>query len=305
VIRVAAVGDVHIGGEGAGRLAEHFASVDDHADLLLLAGDLTRCGEPSEARSLAAVLDGLHVPVVAVLGNHDHHAGQAEAVSGALSDVGVHVLEGTSVELDVDGTTVGVAGTKGFGGGFTGASGSEFGEAAMKAFARHSREVADGLGAALDELSADVRLALTHYSPVRDTLRGEPSELYPFLGSYLLAEVIDAAAVDAAFHGHAHRGQERGVTDGGVAVRNVAEPVIGAPFRVYGIGIRSTGLHEEGRAMTDPEPRTVDQDHHDDHDDHEPIGGTGGSSDDDEQPDDTGATGTLGDRSSAAADRPV
>jgi Icc-related predicted phosphoesterase len=269
VIRVAAVGDVHIGGEGPGRLAAHLESIGDHADLLLLAGDLTRCGEPGEARALAAALAGLDIPVVAVLGNHDHHADQADAITDILGGAGVCMLEGTSVELDVGGTTVGVAGTKGFGGGFTGAHGSEFGEPEMKAFARHTREVAERLGEALAQLGSQVRIALTHYSPVRDTLRGEPQELYPFLGSYLLAEAIDANAVDVAFHGHAHRGKERGLTDGGVAVRNVAEPVLGAPYRVYGLGPRDR--YAEG------------------------IGGTGGSSDDDTQPDDTGATGTLSD----------
>jgi Icc-related predicted phosphoesterase len=235
VIRVAAVGDVHVGGEGAGRVAEDLRAVRDHADLLLLAGDLTRCGEPSEAAALADVLAGLAVPVVAVLGNHDHHADRAAAVTATLEDAGVCVLEGAAVELELGGATVGVAGTKGFGGGFAGASGSEFGEPEMKAFARHAREVAERFGEALTGLRTEVRIALTHYAPVRDTLRGEPPELFPFLGSYLLAEVIDAAGVDVAFHGHAHHGRERGLTDGGVAVRNVAEPVLGAPYRVYGI----------------------------------------------------------------------
>jgi Icc-related predicted phosphoesterase len=236
VIRVAAVGDIHTGPEGAGRLAEHLETLADHADLLLLAGDLTRCGEPSEARALAEVLPAASVPVVAVLGNHDHHGGRAGEVVAALERRGVCVLEGTAVELDVHGERIGIAGTKGFGGGFAGASGTEFGEDEMKAFARHGREVAAGLGEALAGLGTAVRIALTHYSPVRDTLRGEPPEIYPFLGSYLLAEVIDGAGVTVAIHGHAHRGREHGTTDGGVPVRNVAEPVIGVPYRVYGVG---------------------------------------------------------------------
>jgi Icc-related predicted phosphoesterase len=176
------------------------------------------------------------MPVVAVLGNHDHQAGRPGDVTAALERRGVCVLEGTAVELAVDGVAVGIAGTKGFGGGFAGATGTEFGEDEMKAFARHGREVAAGLGEALDGLRADIRIALTHYSPVRDTLRGEPPEIYPFLGSYLLAEAIDAASAAVAIHGHAHRGREHGTTDGGVPVRNVAEPVIGMPYRVYGVG---------------------------------------------------------------------
>ena len=50
-------------------------------------------------------------------------------------------------------------------------------------------------------VDADLRLALLHYSPVRDTLQGEPPEIFPFLGSYLLAEAIDAAGADLASTG--------------------------------------------------------------------------------------------------------
>ena len=137
MIRVAAVGDVHVGPECAGQLRPSYAGLADHADLLLLAGDLTRCGEPAEVDVLCRELDGVEVPVVAVLGNHDHHAGYPAEVTARLGEAGIHVLDGTSVVLDVDGVSVGVAGTKGFGGGFAGASGSAFGEAEMKAFIEH------------------------------------------------------------------------------------------------------------------------------------------------------------------------
>ena len=152
-----------------------------------------------------------------------------------LGEAGIHVLERTSVVIDVDGVSVGIAGTKGFGGGFAGASGSAFGEAEMKAFIDHTQCLADGLRDALGVLTTDVRLALLHYSPIEETLRGERLEIYPFLGSYLLAEAIDDAGCDVAFHGHAHHGTERGVTAGGTRVRNVAQPVIAHPYRVYGV----------------------------------------------------------------------
>jgi Icc-related predicted phosphoesterase len=240
VIRVAAVGDIHVGTESAGRLKPCFDELHEHADLLLLAGDLTRCGTRAEAAVLAAELADVQVPVVAVLGNHDLHADAADEVVEALAEVGVHVLDGSATVLDVDGFSVGVAGTKGFGGGFPGASGSEFGEPEMKAFMRHAREVACGLQDALSVLATDVRIALTHYAPVEETLRGERLEIYPFLGCWLLAEAIDEAGADVAFHGHAHRGAERGVTPGGVRVRNVAQPVLGHPYRVYGVEPRGS-----------------------------------------------------------------
>jgi Icc-related predicted phosphoesterase len=235
VIRVAAVGDIHLGPECTGQLRPGLEGLADHADLLLLAGDLTRCGEPAEIDVVCGELADVTVPVVAVLGNHDHHAGQAAENARRLGEAGIHVLEGTSVVLDVEGVSVGVAGTKGFGGGFVGASGSAFGEDEMKAFIAYTVRLADGLRDALAVLPTDVRLALLHYSPIDETLRGERLEIYPFLGSYLLAEAIDDAGCDVAFHGHAHHGTERGVTAGGTRVRNVAQPVLARPYRVYGI----------------------------------------------------------------------
>jgi Icc-related predicted phosphoesterase len=127
-----------------------------------------------------------------------------------------------------------VAGVKGFGGGFAGACGSDFGEREMKAFVTHTKDVAHRLEAALAGLQdADARVALLHYAPVEATLQGERLEIYPFLGSYLLGEAVDRAGADLALHGHAHAGTEKGVTPGGVHVRNVAQAVIRAPYRVY------------------------------------------------------------------------
>jgi Icc-related predicted phosphoesterase len=236
VVRIAAVGDVHAGAdaESAARVRDGMATLPDHADLLLLAGDLTRCGDPSEAAVLAEAVAATGVPTVAVLGNHDLHADRVPEVLATLTAAGIAVLDGTATAVDVAGHRVGVAGGNGFGGGFAGACVSDFGEPETKAFARHGAAVAARLGEALAELdAADLRLVLLHYSPVRDTLQGEPLEIYPFLGSYLLAEAIDATGAELVVHGHAHRGSERGTTPGGVRVRNVAQPVIRAAYRVF------------------------------------------------------------------------
>jgi Icc-related predicted phosphoesterase len=236
MIRLAAVGDLHAGADTAGSVREQLADVGDRADVLLLAGDLTRRGTLEEARVLADELQGIAVPVIAVLGNHDHHSGRADEVRAEVEAAGVTVLEGEGTSLEVDGTRLGVAGTKGFGGGFAGKSATEFGEEEMKSFVRHTREIGERLRIALSGLDADVRVALLHYSPIPDTLEGEPPEIFPFLGSYLLGEAVDAAGADLVVHGHAHRGVEKGCTPGGIPVRNVAQHVLNRPYTVYRLG---------------------------------------------------------------------
>jgi Icc-related predicted phosphoesterase len=233
--RIAAVGDIHVGTDSVGRVAAGLWHVAERADVLLLAGDLTRCGTPDEAELVAIELADVTVPVVAVLGNHDHHGDAPEEVTAVLRDAGVEVLDGASTVVEGGGTVLGIAGVKGFGGGFAGACATAFGEQAMKAFVGETRAEAARLHDALVELRGrcDRTVALLHYSPVEETLRGERLEIYPFLGSQLLAEAIDAAGADLVLHGHAHHGTERGVTPGGIRVRNVAQPVIGHAYRVF------------------------------------------------------------------------
>ncbi|HEU5474973.1 MAG TPA: metallophosphoesterase [Actinophytocola sp.] len=234
MIRIAAVGDVHLGEDARGRLRPALENVGEHADVLLVAGDLTRHGTLDEAQVVADEFADLPVPVITVLGNHDYHSDQQEAIAGLLEDNGIRVLEGGSMVVEVGDARLGVAGVKGFGGGFAGKCGSAFGEPEMKAFIAHTGQIADRLRHALDSMEdVDVRVALTHYAPTADTLRGEPPEIYPFLGSYLLGEAIDTAGTDLAIHGHAHFGCEQGLTAGGVRVRNVAQPVINSAFAVY------------------------------------------------------------------------
>jgi Icc-related predicted phosphoesterase len=170
---------------------------------------------------------------VAVLGNHDCHADEAAEVSEILERAGVRVLDGTATTVEVDGATVGIAGTKGFGGGFAGACASNFGEREMKTFVGVTEDISARLGEALRTVRCDALVALTHYAPVPDTLVGEPLEIYPFLGCYQLGNAVDSAPTALALHGHAHHGSERGRTPGGVPVRNVAHPVIKQAYNVY------------------------------------------------------------------------
>lgn len=249
MIRLAAVGDIHYDRNSAGRLGQFLPRLEGAADLLLIAGDLTQVGSVEEISILADDLATSPVPVVAVLGNHDYHSEQAQKVVEILTRAGVTVLEGSSVTFNLGNCTVGVAGVKGFGGGFIGACATDFGEVEMKEFIRFTKTQADGLKASLQALETDYKIALTHYSPCKETLMGEKKEIYPFLGSYLLAEAIDEGEADICFHGHAHHGVERGSTAGGIPVRNVAMPVIRHPFNIY-------CLNKEGLV-----PHTEVQDH--------------------------------------------
>jgi len=249
VIRLAAVGDIHVDETNAHAWRAALAPCSDDADLLLLAGDLTQQGLEVEARALTIALAEVRIGIAAVLGNHDHEQGAMSEIAAILSDAGVCVLEGEGRVLHANGARVGVAGVKGFGGGFEGASGSEFGESVMKQFMATTRISADRLRQALQDLVADFRIALLHYAPIPATLLGEPAALQPFLGSHLLGAAIDAAGADLVLHGHAHHGTERGRTARGIPVRNVASPVIGSGYRVYEL----PGVIERAREA-DPDP---------------------------------------------------
>ena len=236
MIRIAAVGDLHFGRDSAGTMQLAFEELSSQADMLLLAGDFTRHGDPAEAEVFARELSAVSVDTVAVLGNHDYHRDAQSSIRRILEGAGVRVLEGEATVVEVDGGRVAVAGTKGFGGGFAGACATEFGEPEMKAFVRHTNELSTRLETALASVEAELRVALLHYSPVEATLVGERLEIYPFLGSYLLAEAVDRAGADLVVHGHAHVGAEKGMTPGGVPVRNVAQPVIKHAYHVYCLG---------------------------------------------------------------------
>jgi len=233
MIRIAAVGDVHVDKDVMGRYRPALEDLPDRADALLIAGDLTRHGTPEEARCFAAEFGGLAVPVVVVLGNHDYQSDQPDEVTEVLTDAGITVLEGEATVLEIRGHRLGIAGTKGFGGGFAGACASNFGEREMKDFVATAERYADSLSKALNSVECAALVALTHYAPVPETLVGEPLEIYAFLGCYQLGRAIDSAPTALALHGHAHHGSERGRTPGGVPVRNVAHPVIKQAYNVY------------------------------------------------------------------------
>lgn len=234
-VRFAAVGDIHVRSDAAGQLRSLFAQAAEEADALLLCGDLTDYGTAEEARILAGELGGLSVPVVAVLGNHDFESGTPEAVAEALTQAGVRVLDGGICEIE----GVGIAGAKGFAGGFGSGSLGQWGEPVIKMFVQEALNEAMKLESALAKLRTRHRLALLHYAPIAGTVQGEPVEIFPFLGSSRLEDPLLRYPVDAVFHGHAHRGTPEGRTINGVPVFNVARPLLlrqrpeAPPFLLY------------------------------------------------------------------------
>ena len=230
-LRVAAVGDLHASDEHREHLERAFASLED-VDLVLLAGDLTTHGLVDEAGVLASACERAPAPVVAVLGNHDHHSGYQDEIGAVLERSGVVVLDGGHVVLELAGMQVGVVGAKGFVGGFPGAEIADFGERLLReVYAQTSREV-EALETGLEAIAGcERRLVLLHYAPTVDTIVGEPEGIWAFLGSGRLAAPIGAHRPDVVLHGHAHHGRPSG-TIGTVPVHNVARQVVGSDFLV-------------------------------------------------------------------------
>jgi len=233
VVKVAAVGDIHSGGPGDDHLASAFGEADRETDLILLAGDLTLHGKPEEAVPLVEAVRGLETPVVAVLGNHDWHANRTEDLVATLREGGVRVLDRESVVLDVAGTQVGIAGVKGFVGGFPDSELPDFGEPSLRRVYAETTAEVEALDRGLAAIAAcPIRIALLHYAPTTTTLEGEPKVIWAFLGSDRLAAPIAEHRPDVVLHGHGHLGTFEGFI-GEVPVYNVAQTVIGRDYWIF------------------------------------------------------------------------
>jgi Icc-related predicted phosphoesterase len=234
LLKVAAIGDLHVKEDGTASFRELFGEISRSADVLVIAGDLTDLGKPREAEILAEDLRACSIPVVAVLGNHDYECGCVEEVSHILRQAGVRLLDGQTTEIE----GVGFVGVKGFAGGFGRRMLGSFGEPAIKAMVAEGVNEAIRLENAMRQVRSERALVVLHYAPIPETIAGEPLEIFPFLGSSRLAETIDRFRVSAVVHGHAHRGAYEGRTPGGAPVYNVAmhiEKPNGRPYALLEI----------------------------------------------------------------------
>jgi Icc-related predicted phosphoesterase len=232
-VRIAAAGDLHADERVRPRIDEAFGHVADAADLVLLAGDLTAHGEPHEVEIVAAACARLHLPVYSVLGNHDYHANKVAELTSILEAAGVVVLERSWTTAAVNGTTVGIAGTKGFVGGFPGSTLPNFGEPLLReVYAETGKDVAALDNALAEVAGCPLRVVLLHYSPTMSTLLGEPESIWTYLGSNRLDGPIQKYRPDVVLHGHAHSGTFSGAI-GQVPVYNVAVHVMRRDFFVF------------------------------------------------------------------------
>jgi uncharacterized protein len=233
MVKIAAAGDVHASEATRVHLRESFEAIEREVDVILLAGDLTAHGEPEHAEVLAAAARGSTVPILAVLGNHDFHAGHGDEVARVLREAGMRVLDRDAVIVELDGQATGIVGTKGFVGGFSGSQLPDFGEPLLRQVYAETSDEAEAIRRGLQEIAhCPIRIVLLHYSPTSDTLHGEPEGIWTYLGSDRLAAPIAEYRPDVVLHGHAHAGSFEGAI-GTVPVYNVAVPVTGRDFYVF------------------------------------------------------------------------
>lgn len=223
IVRIAALGDLHVRETSQGSFTDLFADISEKADILVLCGDLTDHGLPGEAEVLAKEFLACRIPIVGVLGNHDLEGDVPETIKQILHDAKMIFLDEENYEL----YDVGFTGTKGFMGGFDKyALGALHWEKSTRLFVEEAVNEALKLENGLARLQTKYKIAALHYAPIRETIEGEPLELYPYLGSSRLAEPLDSFEASVVFHGHADYGKPEGKTLKGIPVYNVAYPLL-------------------------------------------------------------------------------
>ncbi len=253
MVRVGALADLHCTKTMPGKLQPLLVQAAKAVDVLLLCGDLTDNGLPEEAQVLARELNAVHVPMIGVLGNHDFESGQQNEVRDVLVAAGVTMLDGEACEIK----GIGFAGVKGFAGGFGRGALGPWGEEAIKNFVRESVNEALKLETALARLRTPYRIGVLHYAPVRETVEGEPPEIFPWLGSSRLSEPLYRYKATAVFHGHAHRGALEGKIGDAIPVFNVSLPLLqrhfpdAPPCRIFEVAVTEPAP-EPGRPAASP-----------------------------------------------------
>lgn len=246
-IKLAASADLHVHEKSEDLFKPAFRNLNNQADILAIAGDLTASGDLKEIKVLLHELRPVKIPIVVVLGNHEFHNRKQEEIKNILRQEGIHVLDGDSVQFEINGLTVGFSGAKGFLAGYDKRAIPNFGEQSLRLLVDELFHEANKMRQGLKNLKSDIKVLIMHYSPTRDTIKGEHREIYAFLGSHVLGMPADEFGADLILHGHCHYGIETGFTEGGTPVRNVCVPVLKKPYTIYELPFERREARGEGR----------------------------------------------------------
>lgn len=178
------------------------------AQAVVLKGDLTDTGEAAQFETLAAILDGLGVPVVATLGNHDVKAGRADG-RAVLGAAGVEVVVAGSSTLDLPGLRLVVADVT--------VEGQHHGSVAG---------VGDEVVAAAASAPAGVLVAFHHHIHVRRGGAWWPPGMWGPEASDFLDRLAGANPRTLVTTGHTHRHRRR--DHGPVVIAETGSPKDGA-----------------------------------------------------------------------------
>lgn len=249
--RIAAIGDLHL--EKTQFSDDLFDSLEQDADLLLIAGDITNRGRLGEAKEFLRLLRNSTIPTVAVLGNHDCDSDNEAEITRILQKNGIRVVAGDVVTMEAAGLQVGITGTKGHGGGFAPHRGYARGEKSTKAYMQEEEQELQKFNQGiiqLNQMNLDVRIAMLHYSPYRETIAGEPPELFLFMGSSRFADELKRHPVDLIVHGHAHHGTGKLIkTREGIFACNVAQMLHQGKYCLFSISKTSDRKQDSVRLL--------------------------------------------------------
>ncbi len=214
---IAGVSDIH-----SPKYLEDFISAMDRIpepDLMLICGDIVYRGRHKEVRRVESIIESrISCPVIGCPGNEEYDMEEVKRYSEII-----HFLQDEGVKLRIDGRTVGIVGSKG--------SLDEptwWQKRNIPGIEEEYRRRVGKLKYLLEEMTADIKILMTHYAPTYFTLKGEKRDAFSMLGSVRIEEIIRETMPNLVIHGHAHRGMRYGeiaTLFRNIPVYNVALPL--------------------------------------------------------------------------------
>ena len=182
--------------------------------IFFLAGDIIDKGVATEYRKVYNTLFGkINCPIIACFGNAEFGSETNKEIMRLNPEI--KFLDDESIVLDVDGTSVGIVGTKGCLDRPTYWQSKNIPDI-MQIYSQRAEKI-DTL---LAELNTDFKILLTHYAPTYKILEGEDPRILAELGSKEMEKIIIERKPNLAMCGHSHKGLKRTWIDS-VTVFNV------------------------------------------------------------------------------------